>query len=212
MALSIRSNISHALERHDFASDFTRKYVPSLAQSPKSHQKMSAILKERDRVEASLEVLFSDINPDGTARDTNRDIDGKSVLLMNEVNGYNRDLHQAYVEFLETLKETRSMRMRSTTRKPSGSIESRRYHLGPLPTEWQMDSSSEEDDDPPPSMALPAVQARLSAAIRARIAIQSSPEIETPANDEKTHASSPRKDETAKQPDPLRRQSGRPRP
>jgi hypothetical protein len=34
MALSIRSKISHALERHDFASDFPRKYVPSLAQSP----------------------------------------------------------------------------------------------------------------------------------------------------------------------------------
>ena len=144
---------------------------------------MSAILKERDRVEASLEVLFSDINPDGTAKDPNRDIDGESVPLMNEVNSYNRDLHQAYVEFLEPLKETRSMRKRSTTRKPAGSIESRRYQLGPLPPEWQMDSSSEEDDDSPLSMALPAVKARLSAAIRARIAIQSSPTIETPMSE-----------------------------
>jgi hypothetical protein len=66
-SLNIRAKISHALERQDFVTDFSRKYVPSLAQSPKSHKIMSAILKERDRVESSLEVLFSDINPDGSS-------------------------------------------------------------------------------------------------------------------------------------------------
>jgi hypothetical protein len=66
-SVNVRARISRALERQEFVTDFPRKYVPSLAQSPKSHKTMSAILATRDRVESALEVLFSDINPDGSS-------------------------------------------------------------------------------------------------------------------------------------------------
>jgi hypothetical protein len=56
-AVNVRARISRALEGQEFVTDFPRKYVPSLAQSPKSHKKMSAILATRDRVESSLEVF-----------------------------------------------------------------------------------------------------------------------------------------------------------
>jgi hypothetical protein len=110
---------------------------------------------------------------------------------MSELNGLNRALHQAYVEFLEPLKETRSMRMRSTSRKQAGPVESHRYHLGPrLPKEWKTDSSSEEDTLPP-SMSVTAVKARLSAAIRTRIAIRSASSLARSEEDDETQANPP---------------------
>ena len=73
--VGIRERIPKALAHQEYIKDFPRKYIPSLTQSPTSHRKMSAILKERDRVESALKVLFSGINPNGSSRDPNRDID-----------------------------------------------------------------------------------------------------------------------------------------
>jgi hypothetical protein len=113
--LGIRERISRALAHQEYIKDFPRKYIPSLAQSSTSHHKMSAILKERDRVESALEVLFSDINPNGSSRDANRDIDAESVPLMKEVNDLNRALHNAYVDFLRPLQHTSNMGARPAT-------------------------------------------------------------------------------------------------
>jgi hypothetical protein len=70
--------------------------------------KMSAILKERDHIESFLEVLFSDINPDGSSRDPNRDIDGESVPLMNEVTYPNRDIITVTTGFYTKLMSSSS--------------------------------------------------------------------------------------------------------
>jgi hypothetical protein len=171
--VGIRERISKALAHQEYIKDFPRKYIPSLTQSPTSHRKMSAILKERDRVESALKVLFSGINPNGSSRDPNRDIDAESVPLMKEVNNLNRALHNAYVEFLRPLQQTSGIGAQPSTtmnpvkpsRKPSDTRDR---------DNWKTDSSSDDGDT---SIREPSTTEnhRLSAAVWSRISAQSNP-------------------------------------
>ena len=134
---------------------------------------MSAILKERDRVESALEVLFSDINPNGSSRDPNRDIDAESVPLMKEVNDLNRALHNAYVDFLRPLQQTSGIGAQPATTmgtvKPSRKSSDTRDR-----DDWKTDSSSDDGDT---SIHEPSTteKHRLSAAVWSRISAQSNP-------------------------------------
>jgi hypothetical protein len=142
--------------------DFPRQYIPPRAQSPESHNKLSALLQERDRIESDLETLHTSINPDGSSTDPNCDIDKEYIPMRDAAYAVNRSMYQAYVEFLEPLKDTRSMRIRTTTRKDGGTLDSRRHFLEPYNPSADKDPNNQSAKD-------------LSAAIRQRIAIQSVP-------------------------------------
>jgi hypothetical protein len=139
-SIGIRNRISHALQHQEFMRDFPRQYVPPRAQSLESHKKLSALLLERDRIESELETLHSAINPDGSSIDPHCGIDKEYILMRDAAYGVNRSMYEAYVKFLEPLKDTRSMRIRTTTRKDGGTLESRRHLLAPYNTSADKDS------------------------------------------------------------------------
>ena len=163
-SLSIRSRIARALVRQDFTTQIWMV------------NDCTAQGERGDLVESSLEILFSDSTPNGLVRrdPSGRDIDAESKLLMTKANDINWALHQAYVEFLELLQDTKWMRMRSTTRIPTGPVESQRYHLGPrISEEWKRTDSSSKEDGLSLSTSMSDAKNRSSTAIQQRIAVQS---------------------------------------
>jgi hypothetical protein len=133
--------------------------------------------------------------------------DAESVPLMKEVKDLNRALHNTYVDFLRPLQHTSDMGFRPATTTRSVEL-SRDPSTSRDPDDWKTDSSS---DDGNTSIREPSTteKQRLSAAVRSRIATQSTPFLTAPGGPSKTSPGDEALQKSESSEKPVRRIAGR---
>jgi hypothetical protein len=70
----LRGRIGMVLRHRDYIREFKREDIPTPQRSPTTHRRLTALLKNRDRVEHELYLLHSDIDANGAPVDLKRDI------------------------------------------------------------------------------------------------------------------------------------------
>ena len=95
-AQRLRRKLQFVLDHRDYVKDFKRKYVPHATVCFQTHNRLNALLDKRDRVENELEILLSDLTPEGLKRDIEPEYDRLSDI----VNKYNRQMYRVFVSFL----------------------------------------------------------------------------------------------------------------
>jgi hypothetical protein len=131
-AQALRTKLVQALQNQTHLDFRTQDLVLTVVQ-PSTHNRLTLLLQQRDKLEKQIEHLLENTPLDA-------DIEATYDKLSNDVNNLNRNMYQIYVDFLPTTNAGgpnachgvfHTGRVRSTTRKSRGPLESVRHELAP---------------------------------------------------------------------------------
>ena len=96
----LRGRIGMVLRNREYIREFKREDIPTPQRSPTTHRRLTALLKNRDRVEEDLYLLHCDTDANGAPADPKRDIEPEYKRLCAKLNDINRNMFQVYMDHL----------------------------------------------------------------------------------------------------------------
>ena len=96
----LRGRIGMVLRNREYIREFKREDIPTPQRSPTTHLRLTALLKNRDRVEEDLYLLHCDTDANGAPADPKRDIEPEYKRLCAKLNDINRNMFQVYMDHL----------------------------------------------------------------------------------------------------------------